>query len=183
MDIMGDIMGEEDLEGLDDNVDGDELVGATLVRRPNTIRLPAKPAWRQSQVAPGVSAPAQMLQPLPLQPSTNNGIFTDTVRDIAFTAVPQRPFRAERLVADVGQSGTSGVQLRIVYMSVGVEVQQVALAAMPLKAFAPNAFGVRMKLSAAGPGITITVQVSATGTFGANEEIPAALMFLGRSIA
>lgn len=155
--------------------------------RPAVLRLPPKPAWRKKAVAPGVVAPGEFLQPLPLTPSSNDGVFDATHTHISYTANPQRPFQPERLVAAFkSNTAVSGVLLRVNVISVGVDVEQVNLADMPLDAFAPNAFGVRMKLRPCHPGIIVTVQVSAAGAFAAGppaESIPCSLMFLGHSIA
>jgi len=180
MDLLGeDIMGTEDYD-----IEGDdELEGASRARivRP-TLRLPPKPAWRKMGVAPGVSAPGALLQPLPLRGETNNGVFTASITSILFQGIPQRPFRGERLVIAARQTATSAVQLRVQTLTVGTNVQSVQVADMPIEAFAAQAYDVRMKLQPAQPGVLIQCQIYAVGTFAQNEEIPCAVVLLGHAI-
>jgi len=178
-DILGeDIMGEEfEVEG-DDDLEG---AGRARVVRP-TLRLPPKPQWRKMGVAPGVSAPSALLQPLPLRGETNNGVFTSDVTSILFQGIPQRPFRGERLVIAARQTAASAVQLRVQTLTVGTNVQSVQVADMPIEAFAASAFDVRMKLQPAQPGVLIQCVIYAVGKFGQAEEIPCAVVLLGHAI-
>jgi hypothetical protein len=180
MEILGeDIMGEDyELEGEDY-----ELEGAARPRivRP-TLRLPAKPAWRKMGVAPGVSAPSALLQPLPLRGETNNGVFTTSVTSILFQGIPQRPFRGERLVIAARQSPNSAIQLRVQTLTVGTNVQSVQVADMPIEAFSATAFDVRMKLQPCQPGVLIQCQIYAVGRWVENEEIPCSVVLLGHAI-
>jgi hypothetical protein len=177
--ILGeDIMGEEyELEG-EDELEG---AGRARIMRP-ALRLPPKPTWRKMGVAPGVSAPSALLQPLPLRGETNNGVFTADVTSILFQGIPQRPFRGERLVIAARQTSASAVQLRIQTLTVGTNVQSVQVADMPIEAFSAQAFDVRMKLQPAQPGVLIQCQVYAVGKFAADEEIPCAVVLLGHAI-
>jgi hypothetical protein len=175
----------EDIMGDDYEVEGDdyEVEGAARPRivRP-TLRLPPKPGWRKMGVAPGVSAPSALLQPLPLRGEANNGVFTADVRSILFQGIPQRPFRGERLVIAARQTATSTVQLRVQTLTVGTNVQSVQVADMPIEAFAATAYDVRMKLQPAQPGVLIQCQIYAVGSFATGEEIPCAVVLLGHAI-
>lgn len=155
--------------------------------RPAVLRMPPKPQWRKKALAPGVVAPGEFMQPLPLTPLSNDGVFDATHSEIVFQANPQRPYQPERLVAAfASNTAPSGVLLRISVISVGVDVEQANLADMPLAAFAPTAFGVRMKLRPCTPGILVTVRIHATGAFAAGppaESIPCSIMFMGHAIA
>jgi len=172
-------MGEDyELEGDDYDVEG---AARPRIMRP-TLRLPPKPAWRKMGVAPGVSAPSALLQPLPLRGETNNGVFNATNTSILFQGIPQRPFRGERLVIAARQTSTSTVQLRVQTLTVGTNVQSVQVADMPVEAFAAQAYDVRMKLQPAQPGVLIQCQIYAVGTFADGEEIPCAVVLLGHAI-
>jgi hypothetical protein len=179
-DILGDeVLGEEyELEGEDDGVEG---AARPRIGRP-MLRLPPKPTWRKMGVAPGVSAPSALLQPLPLRGETNNGVFTSDVTSILFQGIPQRPFRGERLVIAARQTASSAVQLRIQTLTVGTNVQSVQVADMPVEAFSAQAYDVRMKLQPAQPGVLIQCVIYAVGKFGADEEIPCAVVLLGHAI-
>jgi hypothetical protein len=179
-DILGeDIMGEDyEVEGEDYEVEG---AARTRIVRP-TLRLPPKPGWRKMSVAPGVSAPSALLQPLPLRGEVNNGVFTASVTSILFQGIPQRPFRGERLVIAARQTAASTVQLRVQTLTVGTNVQSVQVADMPIEAFAAQAYDVRMKLQPCQPGVLIQCQIYAVGTFQNNEEIPCAVVLLGHAI-
>jgi len=178
-DILGeDIMGDDyELEG-DDDLEG---AGRTRIARPS-LRLPPKPTWRKMGVAPGVSAPSALLQPLPLRGEQNNGVFTSNVTSILFQGIPQRPFRGERLVIAARQTASSAIQLRVQTLTVGTNVQSVQVADMPIEAFAAQAYDVRMKLQPAQPGVLVQCQIYAVGTFQQNEEIPCAVVLLGHAI-
>jgi len=179
-DILGeDLMGDEyELEGDDDELEGPRRL---RIARP-VLRLPPKPQWRKMGVAPGVSAPSALLQPLPLRGEQNNGVFNETNRSILFQGIPQRPFRGERLVIAARQSSTSAVQLRVQTLTVGTNVQSVQVADMPIEAFAATAYDVRMKLQPAQPGVLIQCQIYAVGMFQTGEEIPCAVVILGHAI-
>lgn len=178
-DVDGDIMGEE--------VVGFETVGARRRRRrhQNQIALPQKPGWRR-QLAPGVPMPGEGLQPLPLRPSLNGGVFTLGFTTIEFTARPQVPFQPERLLASVRRFGTAspGVLIEAQNLFVGRDLQLVELGSFDIEFFAANAFGVRLKLDAAQPGVLISMTLSATPTsiITTSDTLAVSLMFLGSSL-
>lgn len=208
---MGTILGDD---GYEYEVEGDDILGdeeeyemtegagialpvrrAAAIRRPalrmparrgTLLHLPPKPAWRKKELAPGVQQPGELMQPLPLAPDLNGGVFDAGNMSILFSANPQRPYQPQRLVIDFTQVPTSVVQLRISYMTVGVDVQSVQIGDMPASAFKPTAFGVRMKLRACQPGVLVQVRITAQGAFAVGppaEAIPCAVLFLGHAIA
>jgi len=183
---MEEVLGEdyEEVEGEDDEVEG---AGRRLLLRRPVLRLPAKPAWRRvpPRVTPwvmpaGVSPAGDLLQPLPLKGEVNNGVFNTTFSAINFVAVPQKPFRGERLLIAVRQTATSTVQLRIQALTIGTNVQSVQVADMPIEAFGAGAFGMRMKLEPCQPGVSIQCHIYSVGTYGTGETIPCAVVILGR---
>jgi len=184
-DLMGDLMGDEveDLAG----DEGSEEMGLSLMRartRGRSITLPRRPSWRAG-LAPGVGMPRESLEPLPLIPQQNGGIFTGTVAAITYNARPQRPFRAERPVVVVARSGPSAQGVYPVARGgflVGTSVQQVQVADLPLEIFGPAAFGVRLALAQAEPGVEITVNAGLTGPLTSTDTLTLGITLLGRSI-
>lgn len=179
-------MGEEvlgdDLEG--DELDGESTVGAArrLRARGGMLRLPPRPQWRR-QIAPGVSMPGQGLEPLPLTPTLNAGIFDPANPAIDFQARPQAPFRAERLLATVRRSaGAAGVIIQCQALFIGRELQQVESGPFDIEFFSPNAFGVRLNLVQATPGILIRLILNANPVVPVGETVAVSMMFLGHTV-
>ena len=173
----GDVMGDE--------TEGDyTTVGRARRRRGAQLALPPKPPWRR-QIAPGVPVPGEGLQPLPLKPSLNNGVFTSGFTSIQFTARPQAPFHPERLLASVRRTGTAaaGNIITAQNLFVGRDLQLVELGGFDIEFFSPTAFGVRLQLDAAQPGVLISIDCTAVGaTLTSTDTLAVSLMFLGRSI-
>lgn len=187
-DLMGDLMGDDfEVTGEDDG--GADMGAIRLARaaqsRGRTLQLPPRAAWR-SQLAPGVPMPRETMEPLPLTPQSNNGVFSAGVNQIQFSARPQRPFRGERIVATVFRNGPTATATPILAggLVVGTQVQSVEIGNLPLEIFAPNAFGVRLNLAAADPGVLISGNVQLFGTpLVAPDTIGVTITILGRSIA
>lgn len=182
-DVSGDVLG--DVLGIDTM--GMDTVGARRRRAHHARRmmaLPPKPQWRQHQLAPGVQSPREGLEPLPLVPDTNGGTFSATVTNITFRARPQRPFRGERLLAQVLRTGTSATGLAALCTGVfvGTALQQLQIGNFNLEFFGSTAFGVRMDLIPSEPGIDIALGTILSGALAANDTINVQLMMLGRSI-
>ena len=186
MDTMGDVLGDDLMEGEDDgDVEGDVLGAA---RRP-LLRLPAKPKWRRGTLAPGIHRPREGLELLTLTPDSNGGVFdtSNIGAIIRHSAKPQRPFRAERLVAFVTRIADAGVFPAGFVLSngifVGTNLQQLTLGEFNVETFGPTAFGVRMALTPAAPGIDITVAVRLTAAPVGDQAVQVSMQFLGRSLA
>jgi hypothetical protein len=184
---LGEVLGE--LLGIDTmgDLDGMSTVGKRKHRHHgHKINIMQKPAWRGNQLAPGVNAPREGMEPLPLVPDVNNGVFTSTVGLITFRARPQRPFRGERLLATVLRSGasTAGVAAVTTGVFVGTDLQQLQIGNYNLEFFAPTAFGVRLDLQAAEPGIDISIGTTVTpaATISGSDFISVQLLLLGRSL-
>lgn len=183
----GDVWGDVDGDVMGDEVVGFETVGGRRRRRRqgNQIMLPNKPGWRR-QIAPGVPMPGEGLQPLPLRPSANGGVFTQGFTAIEFTARPQVPFQPERLLASVRRAGTNapGVLIEATNLFVGRDLQLVELGSFDIEFFAANAFGVRLKLDAAQPGVLISMSLQATPSsiLTSTDTLAVSLMFLGSSL-
>lgn len=192
--VMGDVDGDyaegDDLEG--DDYAGDDTMGARRRRRPRrAMALPPKPAWRQGEVAPGIQAPNEGLELLTLEPDLNGGTFdaTNVGSIITFTAKPQRPFQAERLIALVSRvpDAVAGVPAGFIVSDgifVGTQLQQLTRGGnFNLEVFSPTAFGVRMRLSPAAPGIDLTIATRVLGPAPTGTQaFIVSLQFLGHSL-
>jgi hypothetical protein len=135
-----------------------------LAPQPQQMVLPATPDWRTNQVAPGMWGPRAGLELLPMQATIPQFDALNT-GPITFTARPQRPFRPERLIAKVGRSGTSaqGQLIMCDGIYVGTKLQQLQLGAFDIEVYSETAFGVRMALDCADPGIEIQVPIHLLG--------------------
>jgi len=175
--IVGEILGELAGEG----VDGD-ILGAIAARR--GMRLPPRAAWRAAQITPGVTAPGEFLQMLPLTPSVNNGVFdaVGPTTTITFLGRPQKPFQGERLLATVRRKGAVEVGIDASTIVVGVEPQTLQIAPFDIESFAPNAFGVRLRMDPSGPGIEVQVPCNSTSTPAAGEFVIVRILILGHAI-
>lgn len=184
--MLGEVLGE--LLGIDTmgELDGMSTVGRRRRRHAHkhAMQLMQKPSWRQGQLAPGVQAPREGMEPLPLVPDLNGGTFTTAVTNIRFSARPQRPFRGERLLAQVLRTGTSAAGLAALAQGifVGTALQQLQIGAINLEFFSTTAFGVRLDLLPAEPGIDISMLTNLSGALTGTDSINVQLMLLGRSI-
>jgi hypothetical protein len=191
MSILGDYESDEVIG--DDEVMGEEggyeVVGAGRVLRGvrraparRLLRLPARPDWRR-ELAPGVPAPAEGLEPLPLQPRENAGVFDAGNPAITFEGRPQAPFRAERLIVSVTRSaGAALVRILGQGIFVGRELQLLELNNFDIEFFQANAFGVRLKLAQAQPGVLIRIPCVNSIAVAPGESVQVNMIFLGRSI-
>lgn len=196
IDTMGDVLGD-DFE--DDITDGDVLgdddfatVGAARRNRmaiafgrrakARAVMLGRRPAWRR-ELAPGVPLPGEGLEPIPLVPSAGGGIFDPALGAITYQARPQRPFRSERLVATIRRSaGALGVSVQCQAIFVGATLGQAQVGAIDLDIFTPGAFGVRLCLPQAEPGVDIVLPCSVLPAVPAGESVSVALVLLGRTV-
>lgn len=180
-----DVMGE--LLGYDDATVGAALRAARKPMGSRMLRLPPKAPWRQGQLAPGVHTPGQGLIPLPLVPDAgtgvpNVGIFSATVGTINFSARPQKPYHAERLLVTVRRTGAAATIILCTTMFVGTDLQTAEVGAFDVEQFGPTAFGVRLQLKPAEPGILIRLTCQAIPIPGGADLVNVAMQFLGRYI-
>jgi len=153
-----------------------------LAPQPQSMVLPAAPAWRENQVAPGMWGPRAGLEILPMVGS-NNQTFDATTSSILFTARPQRPYRPERLICKVGRSSKTTVPLVLCNgIYVGTKLQQLQLGSFDIEIFSEQAFGVRMALDAADPGIEIQIPLVLSAALTGEDTISVSLQWLGSSL-
>lgn len=143
-----------------------------------------KPPWRHGQLAPGVQSPREGYVPLPLNPQTNNGLFTSTVTNIQFLGKVQKPYQACRLLVQVIRTGTTAAAAAPVasIIAVGTDIQQAQLGNIPLEFFTATAFDVVMNLTPAEPGIDITFNTNLTAGLTSPDTLLLIMTLLGNII-
>lgn len=164
---------------------GDDVDGAARRRRRRAMPLPPKPGWREGEVAHGVNAPDTGMFPLPLNGTAGTNTFSATVTAITFQGSLQKPYRAERLIFVVTRIGTSATNLRVQgQIFVGTDLQQGELGLLDLESLgAVTAFGTRLTLSPANPGVFVRLQTQLVGgVLAGTDTILVNTYFLGQVI-
>lgn len=194
-DVMGDVMGYAgpmgDYEGSSAIVGYDEygepiIVGARGRGRRRRGRKVAvrvrKPGWRARQLAPGVVAPDQGLLILPLQGTVGNQ-FTAAINQITFQGQLQKPFRGERLLVSTVRTGASAVGRLSSLLWVGTDLQQIDINGFDAEQVgSPAAFGVRLTMKPAQPGVFIRLVATLTAALAGADTIDATVSLLGRAV-
>jgi len=146
---------------------------------------PPKPDWRSGDLAHGVQQPDEGLLPMPLSGAGGTSVFTATVANITFESQVQKPYRAERMVFIVTRTGASAAALRAQgQIFVGTDLQQGELGLLDFESLgAPTAFGFRLSLTPASPGVFLRLQTQLVGgALTGTDTIAINCYFLGRVI-
>lgn len=183
---MPDVWGEGEVWG-EETMGDDATVGAASPRAlralAKSVRFPPAPAWRR-QMAPGVPMPGEGLEPLPLTPDRANGIFAVATQFIQFNARPQAPFQPERLLVQVARDAAlapAGDLFLGQGIFIGRQLATLEFANFNIEFFGPTAFGVRLKLPPAQPGVLISIPVIPNAAITAGTAA-VTMMFLGHSL-
>ena len=202
--VIGDVMGGGDVMGYEDENDGvsgyagpmgDYEGGAAVVgydnsgypivvgkgrnRRPGPRVQLVKPGWRESQLAPGVIAPDQGLLPLPM----GNVTFALAQQTFTFQGQVQKPFRGERLLVTTVRTGASATGRLLGQIFVGSDLAALDVAPVDIEQLGtPNAFGVRLTMKPAQPGVFIRIVTSLSNALAGADTIFATVQLLGRNI-
>ena len=194
-DVLGDVLGYGGPMG---NYDGGaQVVGYDDEGYPIVLGAPAspaavarrrasrpriqltKPGWRSAQLAPGVIAPDQGLLPLPM----GNVTFSLAQQTYTFTGQLQKPFRGERLLVTTVRTGVSAVGRLMGQIFVGTDLAQLDVAPVDLEQLgAGNAFGVRLTMKPAQPGVIIKIVTTLSNALLTTDTIFATIQLLGRNI-
>lgn len=183
--VLGDVMGDDDdgaqVVGHDDYGRPIVVTGRGKGRRRGRAMVPVqRPEWRDQQLAPGVIAPDQGLVPLPLGDFTfsvaNGQIFT-------FQGQMQKPFRGERLLVTTQRTGTTAVARLLGQIFVGTDLSQADINRLDLEAIGnPGAFGVRLTMKPAQPGVLIRIPVVLSGVIAGTDTLFCSVQLLGRIV-
>jgi hypothetical protein len=142
-----------------------------------------RPGWRAGQLAPGVVAPDQGLLPLPLTGSTGTDTFTATLATITFQGRLQKPFRGERLLVSAVRTGASAVGRIRGQLFVGTDLQQVQIQGFDIEQVgSPTAFGVRLTMTPAQPGVDISLVTTLNPALTGTDTILVTITLLGRVV-
>ena len=138
-----------------------------------------KPGWRESQLAPGVIAPDQGLLTLPM----GNFTFAAAAQTNTFQGQVQKPFRGERFLSRVVRVGVTAIGTILAQIFVGTDLSQLDVASVDLEALSnPQAFGVRLTMKPAQPGVFIRVITTLSTVLTTTDTISVSLQLLGRNI-
>lgn len=174
-DLLGyDVLGD-DLEGDDD------ALGAEVA--PGGLRN-ARWAKQLRKGAPGAPAISEMMLPLGLGSQTfvNAGTTSATL-----TAIPQLAYRGERIILSAfatigGTTVDASGFFEVTDIKVGQRSQLVSPQSIPASAFQATAFGVRLAVDPAVPGIVISVSIRYIGpTLGVGDTATITGTILGRA--
>jgi len=194
-DVMGDVMGvgyEGPMGGFDGSAEvvgydhfGDPIVVGARGRRRRRGRHAVavrRPGWRAGQLAPGVIAPDQGLLPLPL--SGNPGAtFSSTVNAITFEGQIQKPFKGERILVSTVRTGATAVGRLIAQLFVGTDLNQLDVPGFDAEQLGdPNAFGVRLSMKPAQPGVFLRLVVNLSAPLTAPDTIFTTVTILGKAV-
>ena len=153
--------------------------------RDRHMSLPPKPEWRHGEIAHGVQAPDTGMFPLPMSGTGGTNTFSATVTAITFQGSLQKPYRAERLLFVVTRIGASGTNVRVQgQIFVGTDLQQGELGLIDMETLgAVTAFGTRLTLSPANPGVFVRLQCQTVGgALTGTDTILVNTFFLGQVI-
>ncbi|HXI60667.1 MAG TPA: hypothetical protein VNO55_31615 [Polyangia bacterium] len=174
--VMGSVMGHQQFG----------VVGAAHhPHHHRMIHVPPKPEWRGADLAHGVQQPDEGMLPMPLQGSGGTNTFTPTVPVITFQGQMQKPYRAERMIFIVTRLGDSAAGVRVQgQIFVGTDLQQGELGLIDFESLgAPTAFGTRLTLTPASPGVFLRLQCQLVGgALTTDGQILVNTYFLGRVI-
>lgn len=187
-DVVGDMDGDDMSGDVMGDVMGDEVVGAIVRKRGGghrMMKIAPKPSWRK-QMAPGVIAPDEGMVPLPLEPQTNGGTFTNLISNITYQGQLQKPYRPERLLVSTSRVGAGAAAPRILgQIFVGTDLQAAEITQFDLELVGQaGSFGTRLTCKAAEPGVLVRILASlSTNLPSTTDTIFASMMWLGRIIA
>lgn len=181
-DVMGDVMGyggpmdDSQVVGYDDS-GYPIVVGRGRARRP--MVAVSKPGWRSGQLAPGVIAPDQGMLPLPM----GNFTFTASTQTFTFSGQLQKPFRGERLLVTSVRTGATAVGRLLGQPFVGTDLALLDINPVDIEQLgAGNAFGVRLTMKPAQPGVFIRIVTTLSSALTGTDTIFASVQLLGRVI-
>lgn len=178
----------------DDDVSGFDVMGESVMgRRKRRGRVVPtgnggivrvrEPDWRQGQLAPGVYAPDEGLVPLPLHALNGNDTFSLATQNITFAGQLQKPFRGERLLVDVVRTGASATGRLLSQLFVGTDMQQADIQGFDLQQVGNSqAFGVRLTMKAAQPGVLIQIPTRLSSALAGADTIFCTVTLLGRIV-
>lgn len=185
--VSGDVMGEGDdgyvVVGYDANnypiVVGARR-GARRARGHRGAQIAVhKPDWRQGQLAPGVIAPDEGLETLPM----GNFTYLLAAQTNTFQGQVQKPFKGERWLLKVVRTGTTATGIILAQLFAGTDLAQLDVTPVDLESLArPDAFGVRNSMKPVQPGVYMRAVTSLSTAIAGTDSIQTSLQLLGKLI-
>lgn len=158
------------------------VVGRAAPRKGALVRVQAPP-WRARQLAPGVVATDEGLVPLPMHGTGGSDTFAAAAQRIIFQGQIQKPFHGERLLVSVVRTGASAVGRLLGQAFVGTDLQQADIDSFDLEQVGqPGAFGVRLHMKPAQPGVLIRVITTLSTALTGTDTIFVSMSLLGKII-
>lgn len=148
-------------------------------RRGAQIRV-HKPGWRQPVLAPGVNAPDEGMETLPM----GNFTYTATAQINTFSGQVQVPFRGERWLIRVVRVGATAIGVILAQLFMGKDLAQLDVAQIDLESLAnPGSFGTRLTHKPVQPGVFIRAITALSSALVAPDTIFVSLQLIGRDIS
>lgn len=159
------------------------IVGKAAPRAKGALVRVQAPPWRARQLAPGVVATDEGLVPLPMHGTGGSDTFAAAAQRIIFQGQIQKPFHGERLLVSVVRTGASAVGRLLGQAFVGTDLQQADIDSFDLEQVGqPGAFGVRLHMKPAQPGVLIRVITTLSTALTGTDTIFVSMSLLGKII-
>lgn len=180
-DVQGQVLGgiAAQVVGYDDNGYPIVVHGAAPKRKGVKIAV-RKPGWRNPVLAPGVNAPDEGMETLPM----GNFTYTLAAQTNTFSGQVQVPFRGERWLIRVVRTGASAVGVILAQLFMGKDLAQLDVAPIDLESLAnPGSFGTRLTHKPVQPGVFIRAITSLSAALAGADTIFVSLQLIGRDIS
>jgi hypothetical protein len=194
-----DLLGDDDLLGLDSDLLGD--LDELGLRLPNPFRRKKKnrpalrtPVGRALAAAQNRAVTQQAFaQGLPSQQGSKafgqflpfpTGTFAAGVGALTLPARPQRNIIIERLVIALGRNGSTATGLvTVTNFTIGVDPQFAQTGSIPADIFSPTAVGTMFKANTAEKGIDVTLQLAISPVPTTSDTVIVSAAALGPTLA
>lgn len=196
MEVVGyDVVGDEDdgvqgqvlggiaaqVVGWDDNGYPIVVHGAAAPRRRGRANVQVqRPGWRNQVLAPGVNAPDEGMETLPM----GNFTYVLAAQTNTFSGQVQVPFRGERWLIRVVRTGASATGVILAQLFMGKDLAQLDVAQIDLESLAnPGSFGTRLTHKPVQPGVFIRAITALSSALAGADTIFVSLQLIGRDIS
>jgi hypothetical protein len=182
-DVLGEMQTTGGMSVIGYEDDGTPIVVGKAAPRGRALVQVQAPKWRSRQLAPGVIATDEGLLPLPMHGTGGTDTFVAAGQRIVFQGQIQKPFHGERLLVSVVRTGASAVGRLLGQIFVGTDLQQADIETIDLEQVGqPGAFGVRLHMKPAQPGVLIRIITTLSNAITGTDTIFASIQLLGKII-
>jgi hypothetical protein len=189
--VVGDVLGDDDVDGQDvmgvaaqvvgiDDYGYPIVVGARRRRGRGVHSVQVRqPDWRSTQLAPGVIAPDEGMETLPM----GNFTYVLAAQTFTFVGQVQKPFRGERWLIAVVRTGASATGRILAQLFAGTDLAQLSIARVDLESLAAGGnFGTRLTHKPIQPGVFMSVDTILSSALAGADTIFVSLQLLGRNV-